>query len=70
MKLPKAGDTIELLSMENDPDPIEVGSKGTVESVVPWGNGEYQIHMQWESGRRLHLIYPHDKIRIIKSQED
>lgn len=68
--LPKVGDIIELISMDNDPNPIEAGDTGEVESVSSMGPGEYQIQVDWESGRRLHLLYPQDKFRIIKVKED
>lgn len=68
--LPKKGDVIELLEMLNDPNPIEVGDKGEVLSIVPMGSDEYQIQVDWESGRSLHLLYPQDKFKIVKYNED
>lgn len=67
--LPKKGDTIELISMDNDPQPISPGDKGTVYLVNPIGNNEVQIGVEWESGRKLFLIYPEDKFKIIKTAE-
>lgn len=65
----KIGDTIELISMDNDPHPLEAGDKGEVYSVTPCGNDEIQICVNWESGRKLHLIHPVDKFKIIKQAE-
>lgn len=66
---PKVDDYIELIEMKNDPNPLDVGDKGVVKRVTPFGDGTYQIEVDWESGRRLHLIYPEDKIKILKSEE-
>lgn len=67
--LPNKGDTVELISMDNDPKPISVGDKGVVYMVNPIGNGEVQIGVEWESGRKLFLLYPEDKFKIIKKAE-
>jgi hypothetical protein len=64
--LPKIGDIVECIEMPHDPAPIAPGDKGEVTSINNCGDGEVQIVVNWESGRRLHLIYPVDKFRIIK----
>lgn len=65
--LPKVGDIIELISMD-DPFPIAPGEKGEVTKINPFGIDEVQIEVDWECGRRLFLLYPFDKFKIIKSQ--
>lgn len=64
--LPEKGDTIELIKMNNDPNPLKEGDTGIVYNVVDLGRGEYQIQAEWESGRNLHLIVPEDTFKIIK----
>lgn len=65
----KAGDRIELISMEDDPDPIPSGTKGTVDFVsdVGYGRDKFtQIGVKWDNGRTLMLTIPPDSYRIIK----
>lgn len=60
----KPGDRIILEHMPNDPDPIPVGSTGTVESVTdlgPWT----QVTVDWDNGRSLHLTVPPDVARVL-----
>lgn len=64
--LPKKGDLIKMISMD-DPNPILPGDQGRVISIEDFRNGEYQIKVDWESGRGLHLIYPKDRFEIISS---
>lgn len=63
--LPKVGQVIELLQMDNDPMPIPIGTRGKVKKINPMINNESQIIVDWENGRTLMLIYPEDKFRII-----
>lgn len=62
--LPKPGDRIELLEMPNDPDPIPVGSKGTVVDTYIISEGT-QVDVDWDNGRSLMLIVPPDRFRIV-----
>lgn len=64
--IPSKGDIIQLLEMNNDPFPIEPGAQGTVTFINDFNNGEVQIGVEWENGRRLFLIHPVDKFKIIK----
>lgn len=59
-RFPK-GTRIKLISME-DPHPVEPNTTGTVQIVDDVGT----IHMQWDNGRRLGLIYGEDSFEIIK----
>jgi hypothetical protein len=59
------GRTIELISMDNDPNPIECGTKGKIIKINDMPFNEKQIEVEWENGRTLSLIYPVDKFKII-----
>lgn len=67
--LPKVGDRIELLSMPDDPCPIESGTTGTVTDVTgPWPFGprpSYQVSVDWDAPRSLLLCIPPDRVRVI-----
>lgn len=47
--------------MKDDPRPIEVGTKGTVEKV----DGIGTIHILWDNGRQLGLVENVDEYKII-----
>jgi hypothetical protein len=63
----KVGDRIELVKMPNDPDPIPVGTQGTVtkiqDGLYP---GATEIYVKWDIARSLHLIVPPDEYRVIE----
>lgn len=63
----KTNQTIKLLSMDNDPNPITIGSLGVITRIskLPFDE-EFQIDVQWHNGRTLSLIFPFDKFEIIK----
>jgi hypothetical protein len=63
----KQGDRIELISMPNDPCPIPVGTKGTVEDCVSMkiGDSKWQVWVKWDNKRTLSLVVPPDKYKII-----
>jgi hypothetical protein len=67
---PMVGDTIEMIEMAGeDPNPIPSGTKGVVtkiDSNVFQGVGEEHLSINWENGRTLKILLPHDKIKIIK----
>lgn len=56
------GTRIELLSMYDPFAPIYAGEKGTVRCVDDMGT----IHMNWDNGRTLGLIYGEDSFRKIE----
>jgi hypothetical protein len=62
----KIGDRIKLVSMDNDPNPIPVGAKGTVMRMekLPF-EGETQVEVEWDNGRSLSLIFPFDKFELV-----
>lgn len=59
-----AGTRLQLIEME-DPDAVPVGTRGTVTAVDDGGN----IHMSWDNGRGLALIYGEDKFRHLTQEE-
>lgn len=61
-KYPK-GTKIRLVQMDNDPQPIEVGTKGVISCIDDGGI----IHVDWENGRSLGLVYGEDKFQVIMS---
>lgn len=65
----KPGDRIELIHMGPDPRPIEIGEKGTVLHVSVLNRDEIQVGVQWDNGRRLHLIVPPDEFKVIKKED-
>jgi len=57
--------------MRDDPDPIPVGSEGTVRGGYEGGYGlEAQVWVDWDSGRSLNLIVGIDRFSIIPSKEE
>jgi hypothetical protein len=58
------GDRIEVTGVMDDPDPLPVGSRGTVMGVLNPGSIFEQVDVEWDSRRTLMLI-PHD-YRIVK----
>jgi hypothetical protein len=60
----RKGDRVRLLHMADDPDPMPVGSTGTVESVTEGPLG--QVNVRWDdSHRSLSLIPGVDRFEII-----
>ena len=62
----KVGDTIELIAMPEDPDPIRVGTKGTIKHIGREFQGIRQIDVEWENGRKLMLSVPPDQFKIVR----
>lgn len=48
------GDRVELLEMPNDPDPIPVGTKGTIVGFTEFSD-EVIYYVNWDNGRTLNL---------------
>ena len=59
----KPGDRVRLISMPEDPDPIPVGSLGTVVAVYEHADW-YQVDVKWDSGRELMLSMPEDCVAV------
>jgi hypothetical protein len=63
----KTGDKITLHRMGNDPDPIPSGATATVRSVCGFGDGTWQISVDWHAPhetRSLSLVYPEDSFSV------
>ncbi len=58
------GDRIRLLHMPEDPDPIMVGSTGTVTNVTTGPLG--QVSVDWDNGRSLSLVPGMDQFEVIE----
>jgi hypothetical protein len=54
------GDRIKLVSMPDDPNPIEVGAMGTVRRVTEIPGHWTSISVDWDNGRTLNLSIPPD----------
>ena len=70
--IPRAGDRIRLVSMQDDPAPVQVGQVGTVVSVSRHGGKDAwdQIDVAWDNGRTLMLVSPPDRFAILEPQAD
>ena len=55
------GKRIRLISMNDDPYPIEPNTMGTIRSV----DGMGQLQVDWDNGRRLAVIPGIDEYEII-----
>lgn len=55
------GKRIRLISMNDDPYPIEPNTMGTIRSV----DGMGQLQVDWDNGRRLAVIPEVDQYEII-----
>ncbi len=61
------GDRIRLLHMPDDPDPIMVGSTGTVTNVTTGPLG--QVSVDWDNGRSLSLVPGVDQFEVIERSD-
>ena len=60
----KVGDRIKLICMDDD-FAVPSGTYGTIDYIDDDG----QIHMNWENGRTIPLIYGVDKFEVINIEE-
>ena len=64
----RRGTRIMLMSMADDPDPVQVGTWGTVVGVHAQQSGSpsewVQIDVRWDGGRELSLTIPPDRYRL------
>ena len=66
----KVGDRVMLLAMPDDPNPVPVGTKGTVElisdlTMLNNRKNQLQFLIRWENGRSLSCICPPDQLKVI-----
>ena len=59
------GTRIMLLSMGNDPNPVESGTRGTVRAVDDIGN----LHCDFDNGRSLGVVPGEDSFRMLTDEE-
>ena len=55
------GMRVEMVEMD-DPQPVERGTRGTIEFVDDMGT----IHVKWDNGRTLGLVPDVDEFKIIE----
>jgi L-ascorbate metabolism protein UlaG (beta-lactamase superfamily) len=60
----KTGDRIRLVSMPMDPDPIPVGTLGTVLRTHDHGDW-WQVEVAWDNERSLMLTMPEDCVELV-----
>jgi hypothetical protein len=63
----KLNDRIELVCMPEDPDPVPVGTKGTIERISqdPFSSGNHIYGVKWDNGRTLNVCTACDQVRVI-----
>jgi hypothetical protein len=61
----KKGDRIRLVSMPQDPNPIPIGSLGTVVAVHEYRDWT-QVDVDWDNGRSLMLTLPEDRVAMVE----
>ena len=69
----KVGDRVMLLAMPNDPNPIHVGAKGTVElisdlTMLNNRKNQLQFLIKWDNGRSLSCVCPPDQLKVIPKE--
>lgn len=65
----EAGDRIVVIGvMADEPDPMEVGARGTVTkvNVSPYRGCGGQLWVDWDNGRTLNILIPEDLAIIRK----
>lgn len=67
----KQGDRIEITgTMPEEPNPLPVGSLGTVRRVRNPGTELEQISVDWDDASRCLLLLPDDPFRIVSERDD
>lgn len=70
MRAPKIGDRIELIEMLDDPDPIPIGTQGTVNYVGKITGLGQQIGVKWDNDRTLMLIGGVDGFKVLRPNKE
>ena len=67
--VPRPGDRIQLVAMQDDPNPIQPGQLGTIVAVRRYDDAKgiwHQIDVAWDNGRTLMLVSPPDRFEIVR----
>jgi len=63
--IPAVGDRVRMVGlMPDDPDPIEVGTEGTVTGIGGSIGGRVQIFVEWDTSRSLILLDTDPFVRV------
>lgn len=62
---PQPGDRLRLVAMSDDPDPVPIGTTGTVVAVYQHGDWT-QLDVDWDNGRALMLSVPPDRVEVME----
>lgn len=63
---PRVGDRVRLTGVMDDPDPIPVGSEGTVDWVNTWTDVlTRQFSVDWDGSSRKLMLLDCDPYRIV-----
>lgn len=62
---PQVGDRVRIIGELDDPDPLPIGTEGTVSWLGQWINElTEQVGVLWDNGSRL-IMLPHDPYIVI-----
>ena len=62
---PQIGDRVRITGELNDPDPLPIGTEGTVSWLGQWiSDLTKQVGVLWDNGSRL-IMLPHDPYIVI-----
>jgi len=64
---PQVGDRVRITGILDDPDPLPVGTEGTVNWLGQWTSELIQqVGVLWDNGSRL-IMLPHDPYIVVHS---
>lgn len=66
MCVPPVGSRVRLIEMPDDPCPVEPGATGTVTRAQKLRGESWQLSVDWDNGRMLHLCIPPDVVEVIE----
>lgn len=65
------GDTVILIEMPDDPNPIKKGTKGKITDInTVFSFGEDHLIVHWEDGSKLNLIRGIDEYDVIRNENN
>ena len=62
------GDRVEMVRMEDDPDPVPPQTRGTVRWVRRVTAEWIQVDVEWDNGRTLMLSVPPDQFKKVTDE--